>query len=259
MSPVVSIDKLLYSVTIIFDKLRSGDYFRVDYSINNQSSWSVAGVASYSDDGEITKKEFVIPNNITFNKIFFKVYIGNTNASTAKSYSPVLLDLIMAYKPMPNYKNQWQMRLDMSDGVKLLNKQNDNRLGYDMSSELWNEKLTKERVKFQDIDYFECTLSVALTKTATSASINTTKKLPTKGRIRVLSGGVSEEMYYTSAKTNKILGLVRGARGTIARAYPSGITMDNAYEVYVEDISTNLNFTDENKTESIAQVLLIES
>jgi hypothetical protein len=256
MSPVVSIDKLLYSVTVIFNKMVSGDVIKIEYSINNRSTWTTAATLTYTTEGGTnTKREIIIPGNILFNKIWWRVSIANTGGAT----SPTLLDLIMAYRPMPDYKNQWQVRLNMSDGVKLLNRQNDERDGADLSSQLWNEKLVKRKVKFQDIDYAECSLKTSMTKTQTSAMITSVKKLPAQGRIRAVSGSVAEEMYYTSAKADRIMGITRGARGTTARAYLSGQVLDNGYDVYVEDITTSLNFTDEEKTESVAQVLLIES
>ena len=255
MAPVVSIDKLLYSVTAIFEKMVSGDEINIEYSINNRVTWTTAKNLTYASEGTGVKREIIIPGSILFNKIWWRVSMANTNGTS----SPVLLDLIMAYRPMPEYKNRWQMRLNFSDGVKLLNRQNDNREGYDMNSQLWNEKLIKRQIKFEDVDYIECTVNGALSKTTTSALITANRKLPLQGRIRAISGSVSEEMYYTTAKVDRIMGITRGARGTVARDYPSGQVLDNGYNVYVEDISTSLAFTDEEKTESIAQVLLIEA
>jgi len=256
MAPVVSIDKLLYSVTAIFEKMVAGDEIKIEYSINNRATWTSAGTLTYTTEGGTNvKREIIIPGSILFSKIWWKVSMANTNGTS----SPILLDLIMAYKPMPDYKNRWNLRLNFTDGIKLLNKQNDDREGDDLTSQLWNEKLTKKQVNFKDIDYQECTLLTGMTATQTSASISATKQLPNQGRIRAVSGSVSEEMYYTSAKTNAIYGITRGARGTKARAYLSGQVLDNGYSVYVEDIETNTAFTDENKTESVAQVLLIES
>jgi len=255
MAPVVSIDKLLYSITAIFEKMVSGDEIKIEYSLNNRTTWTTAKTLTYASEGTGVKREIIIPGSILFNKIWWRVSMANTNGTS----SPVLLDLIMAYRPMPDYKNRWQMRLNLSDGVKLLNRQNDDREGDEMSAQLWNEKLVKRQVKFQDVDYVECTLKGSMPATRTSALITTNKKLPVQGRIRAVSGNVAEEMYYTSAKADRILGITRGVRGTVARNYLSGQTLDNGYNVYVEDISTNLNFTDEEKTESIAQVMLIEA
>lgn len=254
MSPVSSIEKLFQSVTLIFDQLTTAESIKISYSKDNRSSFVDIGTVSYSSDGALTSKTFIIPGNILFNKLWLKVFL-NGNGST----TPTINDVVIAYRPMPDYKTRWQMRLELSDGVKLLNKQNDNRKGDDMNSQLWNEKIVKRQVKFQDIDYIECNLLTTMTKTQTSAKISAVHKLPFQGRIRAVSGNIAEEMYYTSAKLDRILGITRGARGTTARAYLSGQTLDNGYNVYVEDIITNLNFTDEKDTESIAQVLLIES
>ena len=180
-------------------------------------------------------------------------------ADTDGNSSPSVLDFIMSYKPMPDYKNKWEMNLNFSDGVKLLNQQNDDRTGEDLVSQLWNEKLTKEIIKFKDVDYIECEIKTAMTAAQTSALIESEKYLPKQGRIRAVSGSVSEEMYYTSAKNDKILGITRGARGTRARAYLSGQTLDNGYDVYVEDVANSISFVDEEKTEIVAKVLLIES
>lgn len=256
MSPVVSIDKLLYSITAMFEKMVSGDEIKIEYSIDSMATWTTAATLTYATEGgSSVKREIIIPGSIIFSKIWWRVSMANTGGAT----SPTLLDLIMAYRPMPDYKNQWQVRLNMSDGVKLLNRQNDERDGMDLSSQIWNEKLVKRKVKFQDIDYIECSLKTSMTKTQTSAMITSVKKLPAQGRIRAVSGSVAEEMYYTSAKADRIMGITRGARGTTARAYLSGQVLDNGYDVYVEDITTSLNFTDEEKTESVAQVLLIEA
>jgi len=97
-----------------------------------------------------------------------------------------------------------------------------------------------------------------MTSAATSCLVNTTNRFSKQGRVRAISGSVSEEMYYTSSAPNKLLGITRAARGTRARAYITGQTLKNDYDVLIHDIKTDVNFTDEVKTESIAQVLLIE-
>jgi len=252
MAPVASIDKLFYSLTVIFDVLDVAELIKIEYSIDDRVTWTNIGTVTPASEGSGTKREFVIPNNVIYNKIWFRVNLNGDGTST-----PKLNDLIIAYKPMPNYKNRWVMRLAMSDEVKLLNNQIDERRGYEMSSELWNEKLIKQSVLFEDVDYMECNLVSAMASGATSALVDKTNRFPRQGRVRAVSGGVAEEMYYTSATPNKILGITRGARGTRARAYVSG-KLKNDYDVYVEDIKTELNFTDEKKNESIAQVMLIE-
>jgi hypothetical protein len=254
MSPIASIDKLFATVSLMFDALATGQSIRVDYSKDDMANWTTIGILTPSTEGSNTKRTFAIPSSVLWNKIWFKVYLNGPGTTT-----PTLNDLVLAYKPMPDYKNRWSMILNFSESVKLLNGQDEQKTAEDLTSQLWNEKLTKQRVTFEDIDYVECTLQTAMTSAQVSASVNYAGKLPLKGRIRAVSGGVAEEMSYTSAQSKKILGITRGLRGTRARAYLSGQVFKNDYDVYIEDISTQINFTDEKKTESIAQVLLIEA
>ena len=251
---ITGIDKLFHALTIVFDKFDTGESIKIQYSIDNRENWTTIGTATVASEGTNTKRVFFIPGNVIFNKIWFKVFLNGDGTST-----PKLNDLIMAYKPMPDYKNQWRLMLNFSDGVKLLNRQQEEYKGNELNAKLWNEKLTKQKVIFEDVDYIECDLVSAMTAAHTSALVDSAKRFPRQGRIRAVSGNVAEEMYYTSAQSNKILGITRGARGTKARAYSAAQQLDNGYYVYIEDIKTNINFTDERKTESIAQVLLIES
>ena len=253
MAPVGAIDKILDSVTIMFEKMATGQSIKVEYSINEMSTWVSIGTRSYSASDSTTIKTWQVPGSINFNKIWFRVSLDGS------ATSPVLTDLVMAYKPIPDYKNRWDLRLNFSESVKLLNKQNEQRTGQELNSELWNEKATKQRVIFEDVDYLNCNLVSAMAVTATSALVDSTKRFPRQGRIRAVSGSVAEEMTYTSALTNKLLGISRGKRGTTARAYGTAQQLDSGYDVYIENITSYVSFTDENKTEDSAQVLLIES
>ena len=254
MSPVVSIDKLFHSFSVVFDPLIASQNIKVQYSIDNQVTWNTIGTRSYSATDSSTKKEWIIPGSVIFTKIWFKIFLNGGGSNT-----PVVKDVIMAYKPMPDYKNQWDMRLNFSDNFKLLNNQNEQRSGNDLLGELWNQKVAKQKVPFKDIDYVECSLISGMTATATSALVDNTSRLPRQGRIRAVSGSVAEEMTYTSATPNKLLGIARGKRGTAARAYSATQTLKNDYDVYIENIKSEIGFIDENKTESVAQVMLIES
>ena len=253
MSEISSIEKLLHSVTIIFDKMATGQSIKMEYSIDGRATWTAVGTRTYSASDSTTRKEWMIPGSVIFNKIWWKI------SSDGSATTPKVRDVIMAYKPMPDYKNRWNMRFKMSDNFKLLNNQNEQRTGNDLLGELWNQKVAKQKVLFEDIDYVECSLISGITATGTSALVDNTSRLPRQGRIRAVSGSVAEEMTYTSATPNKILGIARGKRGTAARAYISGQTLKNDYDVYIEDIKSEIGFIDENKTESVAQVMLIES
>jgi hypothetical protein len=253
MQPIVSIDKMLYSATLLFETLASGEEIHIEYSIDGQTTWNDVGSVTSTTEGANTKREFIISGSVIFNKIWWRVTLDGSTTT------PKLLDFIMAYKPMPDYKHRWGIRLDMANSVGLLSGQKDERTGADMEAGLWNEKAVKQKVAFKDVDYIECSMIGAMPSGQVSATVDSTIRFPRQGRIRAVSGGVAEEITYTSAESNKLLGMTRGVRGTRARAYLSGQTLKNDYDVYIETISSEANFTDEKTTESIAQVLLIEA
>ena len=122
-----------------------------------------------------------------------------------------------------------------------------------------SEMEAKRSVVYEDVDAFEVNIISAMTSAATSARIANTRLIPPQGRMRVRKAGVVEEMTYTSADGGQILGISRGRKGTTPRAYVSGDKVDNYYNVIVTDITEVLNGTDDQKTESIAQIALLEA
>lgn len=253
MGQIPSIDKLLYSLIVIHDKLLTGESFQMEYSIDNRATWVSAGIKTYTGDTTV-RTEFTIPGNIIFNKIWLKVSMAGG------ATSPHIQDVILAYKPIADYKNLWQMRLDLSNSIKLLNNQTEQRDSKELLAQLWNKIGTSSpRISFEDVNYAECTVVSGFTSAATSCKVNTTSRFPRQGRARIVSGSVAEEIYYTSAGSNFIKGMTRGARKTKARSYPSGgITLKNDYDVIIDDLRTDTDFTDENTTESAAIITLIE-
>ena len=195
MSPISAIDKLLDKATILYKKMAANEQIRIEYSLDNMATWVVLGTQTYASGDTSTKNDFNAISNVSFTKIFWKISMKGS------ATSPEVYDFIMAHRPMPYYKNQWALRVECSDGVKLLNGQSEERSGADLLSELWNEKIVKQKITFEDVDYVECTLLTAMSATQTSASVNSTKRFPRKGRIRAVSGSIAEEMYYTSATT----------------------------------------------------------
>lgn len=255
MDAISSIDKLLDNITIIFDALTTGTSIGVDYSIDDRTTWVPIGSVTAAGDANATKRTFFPPSTVKYNKIWLRIRL-NTSTTTN---TPVLRDVILAYKPFPDYKVRWTMTLDASNQVGLLNGQNDQRSGVEITNELWNLMNLKQKVVLEDIDYFECRLDVALTAGATSANIRTSLPIPRAGRLRATTSGYVEEMYYTSASNDKIWGMTRGARGTKARAYATNVILKNDYDVYVDSADTRIDVTDENKTENRVQVVLVEA
>ena len=256
MSPVVSIDKLLSTISIVFDALAANENIAIEYSTNSGSSWTALTTMTSTTEGTATSRTFNISNtstNVLYKKIFVRVKLAGTTTT------PVVRDVIVGYKPIPDYKNRWQMRMEMSDGVKLLSGQESQFYGHDLQAALWAEKNSKQIVRFEDIDYVECSLTSAMASTSTSALVDSTKNFPAKGRIRAVSAGVAEEMLYTSTLPRKILGITRGSRGTRARAYATAQVLKNDYDAYIQSVQSEINWTDEKKTESIGNVVIVEA
>lgn len=253
MSQISAIEKILHSVTAIFDVMAANEQIQLDYSIDNRTSWVTVGTLTSATEGSGITREIVIPGNIIFKKIWWRILLDGT------ATTPIIHDVVMAYRPMPDHKHRWTMRINCTNGTKLLDGQHEERDASDLVHQLWNEKFYKQRVTFEDADYVECSLVSAMASGDTSCRVNKTKRFSRAGRIRAVSGGVAEEMYFVSAHSTKLEGLTRGVRGTKARDYIAGQTLANDYDVYVEDVKNELAFTDENKTESIAQVLLLEA
>ena len=248
---IPSIDKMMNSITIIHDKLASGESFKMEYSIDGRTTWVAVGTKTYIGD-TLTKKTWIIPGNVLYNKIWLRLSMAGS------ATSPKIRDVILSYRPMPDYKNLWQMRLDFGNEIHLLNGQKEQRDCGELYSQFWNKMAVKQKVLFEDTDYCDCILATAMTSSATSCAVDDTNRFPRQGRIRVVSGSVAEEMYYTSAGSKKLLGITRAARGTVARGYPSGTVMKNDYDVYIDDLKTDTAFSDQNKTEDTATVVLIE-
>jgi len=254
MDQISSIDKLLDNITIIFDKLATGTEIEVDYSIDDRSTWVTIGNVTASNDANITKRVFTPASTVKFNKIWIRIKLNTTTTSN----TPIVRDVILAYKPFPDFKVRWSMTVDASKQISLLDGNQEQRTGMEISNELWNLLNLKQKVILEDTDFFECALQTALTSSATSARIDTNRPIPRAGRVRAITSGYVEEMYYTSANNDRIWGITRGARGTKARAYAIGTALKNDYDVYVDSVDTKIDVTDENKQENRVQLVLTE-
>ena len=162
------------------------------------------------------------------------------------------------YRPSPDLRKRWSLALDAGDNIKLLNQQDEQRDGKALMQSLWLEMEAKRSIVFEDVDSFETNIISAMSSGATSARVASTRLMAPQGRIRVRKSGQVEEMTYTSADGGSIKGITRAQKGTLARAYTSADKIDNYYNVLVTDFKEQVNDTDQNTTESIAQVILLE-
>jgi hypothetical protein len=181
------------------------------------------------------------------------VLVGNGTST------PTLSDVTFQYRVVPDLRRRWTLSVDAGDNVKLLNQMDEDRDGKAIVEDLWQEMEHKRIVPYEDVDAFEVELKANLTSGATSANVSDTRLMPPRGRMRIKASGTVEEMSYTSADGGKIKGITRAQKNTIARAYPSGSTVDNFYNVIITDIKEQINNTDQMKTESIAQITILET
>lgn len=252
-SNIAGVDKLLNSVNVNCKTLATGQTIELFRSVDGGSSFTSVGKLQFSTDGAITKKKLYMPSGFVTKLWNYKTTLVGPGTTT-----PTLLDITFEYRPIPDLKKRWSLSIDAGDNIKLLNKQSEQRDGKALVEDLWLEKEVKRTVIYEDIDAFSVNLVSAMTATATSATVNNTRFLPPKGRLRCLVSGSVEEMTYTSAGGNLIKGISRGQKGTLARAYTTAHTLDNFYNVIVSDVRETINDTDQEKTESVAQVTLLE-
>lgn len=254
-SNIGGVDKLVNSVDINMNALATGQTIEVFRSVDGGSSFSSIGKASYAQDSTAKKKTLYFPSGFVTKLWNYKTVLAGPGTST-----PTLNDLTHQYRPVPDMKKRWSLSVDAGDRVMLLNRQEEQRDGKALMGDLWLSMETKKTIIYEDVDAFEVSLTSALTSGATSARINNTRLMPPRGRVRVRTSanGQIEEMTYTSADGGTLKGLARGQQSTLPRAYSAGQKADNFYSVVVADMREAVNNTDQNKTESIGQMVLLE-
>ncbi len=250
---VAGVDKLINAVDINMNALATGEMIDVQLSVDGGANFTTVGNASRTTDGAIKKKRIYFPSGYVT-----KLWVPRAVLVGPGTTTPVLNDMTFEYRPTPDLKKRWSLTVDAGDNVKLLSTQNEQRDGKALVEELWLEKEAKRTVIYEDTNAFEVNIVSAMTATNTSARVNSNRFMPPRGRIRVYKSNQAEEMTYTSAEGNVVRGLTRALKGTLARAYTSADKFDNNYNVIVTNVTEHLNFTDEKKTESVAQVVLLE-
>ena len=247
------VDKLLNVANVNCNALATGQTIELYCSTDGGSSFTSIGKLQYGTDGAILKKQLYFPSGMVTKLWNWKAILAGPGTTT-----PTLKDVTFEYRPMPDLKKRWSLAIDASEQLQLLNRQTEERDPKALMSELWLEKEAKRTVVFEDVDSWNTTFLSAMTATDTSARVVSTRLMPPKGRMRVLKSNVVEEMTYTSAEGGSIRGIARAQKGTLARAYTSADGLDNFYTTIVTQIREQINNTDQNKTENIAQVMLLE-
>ena len=241
---IPSIDKLYYSLTIDFDLFNSddpADKITVSYSLNNGSTFTTLGSASYADDGAISTKTFLFGTNITSKtlQIKFTLISGVSTDDT-----PSLNSFSVQYVPVPDYKKIWSLTVNAGDEVKKLNGKTVTDTGRELKSILETAWWTKSLLDYQDLDYATTLVNDASFEAAdVTIIVDNTKDFPEQGRLHI----DDEEILYTGKTPTTFTGCTRGARGTLAADHADDSVVNNAYKVLITEFQTDIPVMNEDK------------
>lgn len=224
ISVVPTIEKLAHSLSLTFDALQTGQEIKIAYFIDGGDEQTL-GTISYANDGAITGKTLTFPENTTFHKIQFKLYLKGNGSNT-----PIVRDASLAYLPIPDYRQRWVLRVYCYNDIMLLDgKTREPKRGEELKNILKTAWWSKQIVDFHDIDYAETKLDGALNATSTTINVESTAGFPEQGRLRI----DDEEILYTGKTATAFTGCTRGARGTVATSHDDGSVVSNKYRVLI--------------------------
>jgi hypothetical protein len=242
---ISGVEKLAYSLTVLFKPLLSGQSIVVEYFLGEfavAASWTNLGTASYTTDGGVVgSKTFIFTPGTVFNKIWFRIKLNGGGTNT-----PSVFDFIMEYLPSPTYKKLWNINVSAADSIKRLDGRLAETTGREMKSLLEKAWWTKSTLDFQDFDYATCFLDGALSSSATTIPVTAatkTRDFPEQGRIKI----DDEEILYTGKTPTSFTGCVRGARGTRGVAHTDASVINNAYRVLITDFNTRIPIAVQDK------------
>lgn len=239
---ISGVDKIAFSVTLLFKALASGQSIVVEYNTGEFTSittgWTVLGTASYSLDGAATQKTLYFPVNTTYKKIWVRIKLAAGGSNT-----PALKDFVMAYLPTPYLDKLWSINIDCGNEIKLINGSIENRSGRELKGKLEAAWLTRQTLDYQDVDYASTTLKGALTAVATTIPANDTSQFPEVGRLRI----GSETIYYTGKTPSSFTGCTRGVKGSTAAAHNNEAVVHNGYKVMIQNFQASVPIINSEK------------
>lgn len=229
-----SIDKLMNSINIGFEALASGQEIKVYYTTSANPTpaiggWTLLGSATYAIDGaSVTFKNLPFTAGVTAKKIWFRINLVGGGSNT-----PAVTDFTLEYLPMPDYKKQWSINVNVGDEVKRLDGELVELVARELKGRLETAWWTKSQLDFQDLDYTTTLLNGDHNDTAaTTFTVDDTYDFPEQGRFHI----DNEEVIYTGKTPTTFTGCTRGARGTRAAAHSDNAVINNAYKVIITDI-----------------------
>lgn len=229
---VQSIDKLLNNLVVGFEPLLTGQELNFYYSTNptpdpdpTTGAWVLLGSATFAiDGGSVTSKTLPFPTGTTAKKLWIRVELVSATAGT-----PGVTDITLEYLPMPDFKKEWDIRVNCADEVKTLDGRLTEFTARELKSKLEKMWWTKSALDYQDLDYATTLLNGSLNATATTITVDPqgTANFPEQGRIRI----DNEEILYSGKTPSTFTGCTRGARGTRATTHADNSVVNNAYKV----------------------------
>ena len=254
MEILSTIDKLAYSMTIIFDEFDTGEEIEIQYSTDGGSNFTVLGSASESVDGtSVTQKTFLFGDAVSFTKMIVRAYLNGDGTST-----PTMKDISMQYIPIPDYQYRWTFKIDCSDKINTLDDiSRETKRGRELRNILRTSFLKKEIVELEDVDYAETKINDATPEAAdTTITVDCTDDFPEQGRLKI----ENEEITYTGKTRTTFTGCTRGARGTNAADHADNDTVSNKYKVLITDYNESIPLSnDSNVGEFEVQIEMLEA
>lgn len=241
---VAGIEKVLFSVTVLFKKLVSGQKIYFDYAVgelNSSTTWTALGTASNAEDGgSVMEKTFYFAANTTCKRIWYRFTMESDGAN-----SPSVYDVVTAYLPVPILDRQWNLSLDCGDKIRLLGGQLENLSGRQLKGNLELAWVRRQIIDFQDIDYADTTVSIVggITKTDAVITVADASLFPEAGRLRI----ENEVIYYTGKTQTTFTGCLRGQKGTAPATHADGVAVHNGYKVIIQNYKASVPILNREK------------
>jgi len=240
---ISGVDKMAFGLTLIFNKLVTGQGIVVEYNtgefVSTTTGWTALGDASYAaDGGAVTQKVLYFPVNTKFKKIWLRVKLvsGGTNTPSVK-------DVVMTYLPTPDVESEWSIHIDCGDKIELLDKSLEVRRGRELMGSLRYSWRKQEELDFQDVDFFSTTLVGGIDASVTDIPALDTSLAPERGRLRI----DDEILEYTSKTQTSFKGCLRGLKGTSAATHADKAVAHNGYKVVISDFRSSVPIINNDK------------
>ncbi|MBW1784171.1 MAG: hypothetical protein JRL30_25955 [Deltaproteobacteria bacterium] len=254
---IENIDKLLYSVTLSFDKFTTaGQSIEIQYGLNGETPSNSIGTATQSTDGAVSSKELLFGDDIIGKSVRLRAIMVNGTGAVATT--PKLRSITVKYLPLPHYRHVFSMTLNCINEILLKDGRSiEQKRGEELRSLIRKAWFSRNIIEFEDFDGETVLLDGNLAIDATTVPVqSTTENHPEQGRIKI----EDEEMLYTGKTQESFTGVTRGARGTVATTHTDDDEVRTGYDVIVVDYKEELRVPNKgNVREYYSTVTLLET